>query len=273
MEHTPWILDPDDPSAAAGRGDNFRDNVEQIVIDDPAPGTYVVRISHKGVLEGGSQRVSLIVSGAKRTRTWHVFADGSGDAETIGEAVSLADPDDQIFVFPGTYYEHDIVIDKNLKIRGVEGAGATTVDAQGAGRCFSIVLPDVTGAGEMNTLRSFGAVEIDGITMMGGRAGGSGIEGRGGAVYCDGARTVLSSCVMTGNGAAEGGAVYLRESRSFVSNCEIYDNSAGRGRGSLSSPFRRAGGRKHDSGERRCEGKRDAPRKLLPRCDALYAVA
>ena len=231
IEHSPWILDPDDPAAAAGRGDNFRDNVEQIVIDNPASGTHVVRISHKATLEGGSQRVSLIVSGAKRTRTWHVFADGSGDAATIGEAVSLAEPGDQIFVFPGTYYEHDITIDRNLLIRGVEGAGETTVDAQGAGRCFAIILPDELEARSGNTLGFNGAVEIDGLTLRGGKIHGTGTGGRGGAVYCDGVRAVISSCVMTGNEAREGGAIYLRESRSLITNCQIIGNTALSGAG------------------------------------------
>ncbi|RKX37176.1 MAG: hypothetical protein DRP64_17605, partial [Verrucomicrobia bacterium] len=230
-EHNPWILDPDDPSAAAGRGDNIRDNVEQIVIDSPAPGTYIVRISHKGDLEGGSQRVSLIVSGAKRTRTWHVFADGSGDAATIGEAVSLAEPGDQIFIFPGVYYEHDITIQKNLKITGVEGAGRTTVDAQGEGRCVSIILPDEPHARSGNMLGFDDPVEIDGLTLSGGRVEGSGTDGRGGAIYCDGVRVVITSCVMTGNLAQEGGAIYLRESRSLFSNCTIHWNFAESGAG------------------------------------------
>jgi hypothetical protein len=229
--YSPWILDPDDPSAAAGRGDNFRDNVEQVIIEDPSPGTYVVRIDHKGDLEGGSQRFSLIVSGAKRSRTWHVFADGSGDAATIGEAVSLAGPGDQIFVFPGTYYEHDIVIDKNLTIRGVEGASATNVDVMKAGRCFSVILPEAEQPGSGNTLPSSGAVEISGLTLRNGYLTGGGKGGRGGAVYCDGARVVLSSCVLLGSESDEGGAVYLRESRSLISNCMIHDNTAREGAG------------------------------------------
>ena len=45
-------------------GDNFRDTVEQVHIDTPAPGTYTVEISHKGFLDGGGpQLVSLVVSG------------------------------------------------------------------------------------------------------------------------------------------------------------------------------------------------------------------
>jgi len=220
-EFTPWILDPVDPSAAAGRGDNIRDNVEQIVIDNPVQGTYTVRISHKRNLDGGAQIVSLIVSGARRTRTWHIFADGSGDAETIKEAVSLAEPGDQIFVFPGTYYEHDITIDKSLKMMGVEGAGRTTVDAQGSGRCFSISTNDPFFRG---------TVEINGLTMQGAMVHGSG-GGRGGAIYCDGIQAVISSCVMHGNEAKEGGAIYLRESRSLISNCLIDGNTALSGAG------------------------------------------
>ena len=34
----PWVLDPTNPSNAATRGDNFRDNVEKINIDSLVPG-------------------------------------------------------------------------------------------------------------------------------------------------------------------------------------------------------------------------------------------
>lgn len=46
----PWVLDPANLFAAATNGDNFRDNVEQIVISTPVAGTYTVKISHKGQL-------------------------------------------------------------------------------------------------------------------------------------------------------------------------------------------------------------------------------
>lgn len=61
--HMPWILAPADPGDPATRGDNTRDNVEQIVIASPEPGIYLLTISHKGELEGASQTVSLLVSG------------------------------------------------------------------------------------------------------------------------------------------------------------------------------------------------------------------
>jgi hypothetical protein len=44
----PWVLNPADPDAAATAGDNFRDNVEQVVIANPGLGTYTLQITHEG---------------------------------------------------------------------------------------------------------------------------------------------------------------------------------------------------------------------------------
>lgn len=60
----PWILDINHPSAAATRGDNVRDNVEKVQVDNLTPGrTYTITITHKGSLAKGSQAYSLLVSG------------------------------------------------------------------------------------------------------------------------------------------------------------------------------------------------------------------
>ena len=63
--YTPWILDPTAPSVAATHGDNFRDNVEQVLIPAPEAGIYTVTISHKGsnLLPSGQQAYSVIVTG------------------------------------------------------------------------------------------------------------------------------------------------------------------------------------------------------------------
>jgi hypothetical protein len=61
-EHSPWILDPANPSAPATMGDNVRDNIEQVYIASPEEGYYTVRVSHKGTVQGGLQVVSIIVS-------------------------------------------------------------------------------------------------------------------------------------------------------------------------------------------------------------------
>jgi hypothetical protein len=60
----PWILDPNNPSAAATRGDNVRDNVEQVLLANPVPGrSYTITVTNKGTLSGGKQDYGLLVSG------------------------------------------------------------------------------------------------------------------------------------------------------------------------------------------------------------------
>jgi hypothetical protein len=61
----PWVLNPDAPNQAAKQGDNFRDNVEQIYIENPVAGKiYTITVNHKGsVLRGDIQYYALIVSG------------------------------------------------------------------------------------------------------------------------------------------------------------------------------------------------------------------
>ncbi len=62
-EILPYILDPLHPDMVASRGDNVRDNVEQILEESPLKGFYEVIVSHKEGLSGGSQDFSLIFSG------------------------------------------------------------------------------------------------------------------------------------------------------------------------------------------------------------------
>lgn len=61
--HMPWVLNPALPADPADTGDNIRDNVEQVVIDNGGPGAYFVEVSHKGtLLNGQNQAYSLIIS-------------------------------------------------------------------------------------------------------------------------------------------------------------------------------------------------------------------
>lgn len=65
----PWTLDPTlfggEPSRTQ---DNFRDNFEKVQVDNPN-GTYNIVVTHKGILTGGSQTFSLIVSGPQLLST------------------------------------------------------------------------------------------------------------------------------------------------------------------------------------------------------------
>jgi len=49
----PYKLDPNNPSNPAITANNSVDNVEQVHIESPIAGNYIVRISHKGTLIGG----------------------------------------------------------------------------------------------------------------------------------------------------------------------------------------------------------------------------
>jgi hypothetical protein len=59
--HYPWILDPNNPSFAATKGDNFRDNVEVIDVPYLPASNYVLRVNHKGQL-ANNQQFTLIIS-------------------------------------------------------------------------------------------------------------------------------------------------------------------------------------------------------------------
>ncbi len=63
LTYEPWVLDPESPASAAGRGDNFRDNVEQVIVTGAGTGSYTINVSHKsGLLGNEAQDYSLIIS-------------------------------------------------------------------------------------------------------------------------------------------------------------------------------------------------------------------
>jgi hypothetical protein len=79
--YLPWILNPANPSAAATKGDNFRDNVEKIEITTPAAGEYTIVIKHKNTLRNRNQNFSPVVSAASLDLNLSTFywIGGSGD--------------------------------------------------------------------------------------------------------------------------------------------------------------------------------------------------
>ena len=89
ITHLPWVLNPEQPDAAAARGDNIRDNVEQVVVENPIPGKrYIIRITHKDVLRGNSQNFSLVMSGIGGTA--YCVAAPTSNADSRIENVSLS---------------------------------------------------------------------------------------------------------------------------------------------------------------------------------------
>lgn len=87
--HQPWVLNPAAPSANAVRGDNDRDNVEQVVVQNPVPGAvYTIRVTHKNMLQRGQQAFGLIISGAGGTP--YCMSAASNNAGTRIDSVQFA---------------------------------------------------------------------------------------------------------------------------------------------------------------------------------------
>lgn len=86
----PFVLDPDRPTQAALRGDNVRDNVEQVYIANPTPGkSYTITVSHKGKMTYSSQPYSLLISGLYRVHCDLTASILSARDTTICTGVSL----------------------------------------------------------------------------------------------------------------------------------------------------------------------------------------
>lgn len=79
----PWKLDKNNPAAPATRNSkNFVDNVEVVLIDNPTPGVYTIKVSHDGSLTA-NQDFSLIITGARKNTVTAPIADFVADKTTI----------------------------------------------------------------------------------------------------------------------------------------------------------------------------------------------
>jgi hypothetical protein len=59
--YQPYVLNPSSPANAATTGDNWRDNSEQIYLESPSSGSYLVTVTHEGTL-ASAQTYSIVSS-------------------------------------------------------------------------------------------------------------------------------------------------------------------------------------------------------------------
>jgi hypothetical protein len=87
----PWILDPANPANAATKGDNFRDNVEQVLIPTTEAGYYTITVTHKGasLAPSGSQAFSMIISGHSEAPVPAVLTGLTLSTSSVGGGTSL----------------------------------------------------------------------------------------------------------------------------------------------------------------------------------------
>ncbi len=82
----PWVLDPASPMDDATRGENHRDPVEQVLVDDAAAGDPVTVVVRATEVPMGPQSFTLIVSGVRDPE--------SGDDDTADDDASDDDMSD-----------------------------------------------------------------------------------------------------------------------------------------------------------------------------------
>lgn len=126
--YAPWILNGVNPSAAATTGDNSLDNVEQVLIENPADGNYTIRITPKGTITNGPQVLSIIVSAPKR-RVALASPDNGSDQiptraglswKTFSSATKYrvqvsSDPD-----FQTTFFDQNNILNTSVEVTGLK---------------------------------------------------------------------------------------------------------------------------------------------------------
>lgn len=145
-------------------------------------------------------------------------------ATNLSAALSLADEGVSILVTNDTYeLSEQCLVDAGVTIRGVGAEEGVVFDGMDAVRCFYV---------------SHSNAVLQGLTIVRGRAPGSGAARLGGGVFLA-ADALLVDCVVSNNHAGHrGGGVYC-DGVGRVSNCTVVANSSGDDGGGV---FLRSGG-------------------------------
>ncbi len=144
---------------------------------------------------------------------------GASACETIEEAIDKASNGDTIEIAAGTYFEHDIQVDKEVTLEG-DSAKTTIIDANFQGRVFDVdvastiarvtiqngrvfttssVLFDRAGAGIINS----GDLTLYGVTLYNNEA-----QSSGGAIFTLDNLTIESSSIISNKSGGNGGGLY-----------------------------------------------------------------
>ena len=154
----------------------------------------------------------MLVAGSASAATINV---DNSTVNAISNAVSLASAGDTLNLSAGTYYEHDITIDKNLTITGPVTTGEPTavIDAQQQGRIFY--------------KNSGVTVNLQYLTIT------NGTGNYGGGIYNYGGTCTITNCTITNGTGNYGGGIYNYGGTCTITNCTITQNIASDGGGGI----------------------------------------
>jgi hypothetical protein len=182
VQSFPWTLNPSAPSASAVRTTrNSRDNLEQVLVDNPAAGLWRVEVFGFSVPQG--PQVYSVCTSPNLDRALHVPAQFS----TIQAAVDAAVTGDIVELAAGTYQgagNRDVDFHgKSLTLRG-SGPSTCTVDCQLLGRGLKIEsVPDAAG------------VTVEGIRIINGSSSDPNRDD-GGGIYCLNSTLRVRNCII-----------------------------------------------------------------------------
>jgi hypothetical protein len=143
---------------------------------------------------------------------------------TLSRAVSLAIPNDTIYVGPGRFTDH-LTVDSSI-------SGLTV---QGAGMHATIVTGGVDQPGSVFTIQSGATATIEDLSITGGQAPDGGGVNDAGAVTLARDEVAFNSATGTGPSAGFGGGIYAPGSLT-VTDSAIFSNQAATGGGGISHP-------------------------------------
>ncbi|HET9233970.1 MAG TPA: hypothetical protein VFP10_07520 [Candidatus Eisenbacteria bacterium] len=155
---------------------------------------HIGRVSIRIGLAAGALLFSWCVASTAEATLWNVKADGSGDTPTLQAAILAAASGDTVLIFPGTYTEHCTLDAKTLVLQGKDGAEATFLDGEFAGRVLEV------NAGE---------VTLSGLTIENGLKTGIEVDNQGAGIAAFQSFIAIKNCVFRSNVAAIGGAVFV----------------------------------------------------------------
>ena len=135
--------------------------------------------------------------------------------KNIQEAMDVVYPGGTVYVAAGTYNESIDFKGKAFSLYGIGGPGVTTIDGTG----YYHVVQCVSGE-DANSI-------IEGFTITGGNANGTGSNSYGGGMYCENSSPTVTNCTFSGNQAGEdGGGMFNNNSNPTLTNCLFFNNYA-----------------------------------------------
>lgn len=228
----------------------------QVAFDPSTPGLKeaAVRVSSDA---SGQPAFDIPLTGTGAIPVVHhvdLSAPASGDGtswamafNTIQEAINAANATDQVWVADGVYGESIVMASGVRLYGGFTGLGGLE-EVSLAQRDFqaneTVIDAGAVVAGgpadHVVTMDGLINARLDGFTVTGGEASGTGFNPFGGGLWiwqCNDSNTV-ANCTVTNNTALRyGGGIFLYNSNCVVENCRIIGNSAGEGGGGMDMSY------------------------------------